>query len=203
MSDSITADPLPTNITVNWTELKLKLKDYVDEHPKQFQAVMQYVRSLAPVHPPTPTPSSGPDDSARNPLQAVFIVLAVAVAAAFLGVMIFAVLRERSRRAYNGSGGSGNRPRSVPRANRMHGGSLINVITDNNEDCDRSVITMDTDEEGSSSSSSEKLSVRAVNDFAKLFAGEGSKDNMIRNRTRSGSGSTNSKRRPLLGEASS
>ena len=40
--------PTPTNITVNWDVLREKLKDYVDEHPKQFQQVLGYVRSLAP-----------------------------------------------------------------------------------------------------------------------------------------------------------
>ena len=40
--------PTPTNITVNWDVLREKLKDYVDEHPKQFQQVLGYVQSLAP-----------------------------------------------------------------------------------------------------------------------------------------------------------
>ena len=60
------------------------------------------------------------------------------------------------------------------------------------EDCDRSVITMETDEER------DVLSTRAVSDFAKLFGGENSEGRKsIRNRTRSGSGD---KRRPLLSQ---
>ena len=100
--------------------------------------------------------------------------------------MIFAVLREKSRRKANLLRGS-----SVPRANRLHGGGVVRV---SDEDCDESVITMETDEEGS------VLSGRAVSDFAKLFSGESNTEvKSIRNRTRSGSGS-NSKRRPLLSQ---
>ena len=52
MSDPIPITPIPpiptpTNITVNWDVLKEKLKDYIGEHPKQFQQVLFYVRSLA------------------------------------------------------------------------------------------------------------------------------------------------------------
>ena len=99
--------------------------------------------------------------------------------------MIFAVLREKSRRKANLLRGS-----SVPRANRLHGGGVVRV---SDEDCDESVITMETDEEGS------VLSGRAVSDFAKLFGGENTEVKSIRNRTRSGSGSNN-KRRPLLSQ---
>jgi hypothetical protein len=105
------------------------------------------------------------------------------VGIAFIGVMVFAVLREKSRRKSNLLRGS-----SVPRANRTHGGGLVRVA---DEDCDESVITMETDEE---------LSSHAVSDFAKLFSGESNTEvKSIRNRTRSGSGS-NSKRRPLLSQ---
>ena len=131
--------------------------------------------------PPSPSPN---DSSSRDPLQTVFVVLAVCVGIAFIGVMVFAVLREKSRRKSNLLRGS-----SVPRANRTHGGGLVRVA---DEGCDERVITMETDEEG--------ISSRAVSDFAKLFSGENNTEvKSIRNRTRSGSGSNN-KRRPLLSQ---
>ncbi len=52
---------LVTNVTVNWSELKIGLKDYVREHPDDFKIVLDYVRSLSP-YPPPPPPHPTPDD---------------------------------------------------------------------------------------------------------------------------------------------
>ena len=53
---------LVTNVTVNWSELKIGLKDYVREHPDDFKIVLDYVRSLSPYPPPPPPPHPTPDD---------------------------------------------------------------------------------------------------------------------------------------------
>ncbi len=137
-------------------------------------------------------------DSSREPLKTVFIVISIAVGIAFIGLILFGVMRERGKRALKSR-------RRVPRANRNHGGAasmpvIIHGQSSNHDedDGDLSVIVATTDEEGGSLS----LPSHAVNDFAKLFGERGEKSpkrgGEIRNRTRSGSG--NNYRKPLLND---